>query len=66
MKVSRRIAATAAREIKRLAAIAAERATLPESVRKQRPSFRPLSDAETEALLGVELLPALSDVRRRA
>ena len=66
MKVNRRIAVIAAREVKRLAAHAAMRAALPEGIRKQRPSFRPLTEAETEALLGVELLAALSDMRSRA
>jgi hypothetical protein len=64
MKVSRRIAVIAAREVRRFVAMAAERATLPESVRKQRPSFRPLSDAETEAFLGIDLLAALSGARQ--
>ena len=59
MKVSRRIAAIAAREVKRLAAIAAERAAALEGIRRQRPSFRPLSKAETEAFLSGELLAAL-------
>jgi hypothetical protein len=38
------------------------RAALPESVRKQ-PSFRLLSEAETEMLVGVELLAALKETR---
>ena len=56
MKVSRRIAVVAAREVKWLVAVAAMRAALPERIRNQRPSFRPLSEAETEAILGGELL----------
>ena len=44
MKTSRRIAAIAAREIKQLVAMAAERVGREEdSIRKQRPSFRPLA-----------------------
>ena len=44
MKTSRRIAAIAAREIKQLAAMAAERVGREEdSIRKQRPIFRPLA-----------------------
>jgi hypothetical protein len=62
MKISHRIAAIAAREVKRLAAIAAERTARAGSFRKP-PSFRPLTEAESEAILGVELLMALSGVR---
>ena len=65
MKTSRRIAAIAAREVKRLAAVAAERTARAESFHKQ-PSFRPLTEVEAEALLGVELLAALSGASRRA
>ena len=65
MKVSRRIAVLAAREVKRLVALIAMRAAPPESIRKQRPTFRPLSEAETEACLGGELLAALSGAPRR-
>ena len=64
MKISRRIAAIAAREVKRLAAIAAERAVRAEGFHKQ-PSFRPLTDTETEAILGGRLWTALSGARRR-
>ena len=67
MKVPRRIAVLAAREVKRLVAVAAKRAGREEErTRKQRPSFRPLTDSETEALLGDELLAALSGALRRA
>ena len=66
MKVSRRIAVLAAREVERFAAHVAERAAPAESIRKQRVSFRPLTAAEAEATLGGELLAALSDVCRRA
>ena len=64
MKVNRRIAVVAAREVKRLAAIAAERAVRAESFHKQ-PSFRRLTDSETEAILGGRLWTALSGARRR-
>ena len=43
MKISRRIAALAGREVKRLVAHAGMRAALPESIRNSRVSFRPLS-----------------------
>ena len=67
MKTSHRIAAIAFREARRFAAIAAERAgRKPENSRKQRPTFRPLTDSEAEALLSDELLAALSDAHRRA
>jgi hypothetical protein len=62
MKTSRRIAVIAAREVTRLAAIAAERAAQAESIRAA-PSFRPLTAAETEALLGGELLASLNGMR---
>ena len=65
MRVSRRIAVLAPREVKRLAAIAAERAAQAESVRISRPSFRPLSEAETEAFLGIDLLAALGCTHKR-
>ena len=66
MKLSRRIAAITIREARRFAAVAAARAgRTAEPIRKQ-PSFRPLTDSETEALLGGELLAALSGVRRHA
>jgi hypothetical protein len=53
MKTSRRIAAIAAREVKRLAAVAAERTARAESFHKQ-PSFRLLTEAETEVILGAD------------
>jgi hypothetical protein len=65
-KVSRRIVVIAAREVNRLADHAAERAVRAEGTRSSRPSFLPLAEAETEALLGGELLAALSGARRRA
>ena len=65
--VRRRIATIIAIEVRRLAAIAAARAAqAAEGTRSSRPSFRPLSEAETEAILGDELLAALSGVRRHA
>ena len=66
MKVSRRIAVLPAREVERFAAHVAERAAPAESIRKQRVSFRPLSEGEAETLLGGELLAALSAAHRRA
>jgi hypothetical protein len=64
MKVSRRIAVIAAREISRFVAVVAERAAQAES--RGSPSFRPLTEAEIEAILGGDLLAALSGARRRA
>lgn len=64
MKTSRRIALIAAREVRRLAAMAAERAVRAESFHKQS-SFRPLTDSETKAILGGRLWTALSDARHR-
>ena len=55
MKVSRRVAVIASREVKQLAARAVMRAALPKGVRKRRLSFRPLTEAESEAILGGEL-----------
>ena len=73
MKLSRRVAAIAAREIKQLVAQVAMRAAQAEStaacqvhLTRSPPSFRPLTEAESEALLGGELLAALSGVRRHA
>jgi hypothetical protein len=66
MRVSRRIAVIAGREVKRLAARAAMRASRkPESI-CAAPSFRPLTAAEAEMLLGGELLAALSGARSLA
>ena len=65
MKVSRRIAVIVSREVKRFVVIAAERAALPENICRQGPRFRLLSDAETETLLGVELLAALGCTHKR-
>ena len=63
MRLSRRIAVVTARELKRFVAHAAARASRePESIRAA-PSFRPLSAAEAEALLGGEFLAALSGAR---
>ena len=64
MRLSRRLRVHLAVETQRFAAIVALRAAQAESIRKQRPSFRPLSEAET--LLAGELLAALSRVRRHA
>jgi len=53
-------------EARRFLARAAMRAgRQPESTRTP-PSFRPLSEDETETLIGVELLAALSGARPRA
>ena len=59
MRISRRIAVITARELKRFIARAAMRA---DALREHRaaPSFRPLTAAEAEAILGGELLAALS------
>ena len=65
MKASRRIAAFAAREVKRFVVMASERAALPERIRKQRPGFRPLNEAETKAIPGGELLAALCSISSR-
>ena len=64
MKTSRRIAATAFREVRRFAARAAERSAQIDRAKMPRStsSFRPLTEAESEALLGDELLAALSGV----
>ena len=65
-EVSRRIAVIAAREVRRFVVMASMRAgRRPESIRGSCPSFRPLTEAETEAYLGGELLAALSGVRRQ-
>jgi hypothetical protein len=73
MKTSRRIAVIAAREIKRLVAQIAMRAAQAEStatcqvhLTRSPPSFRPLTDSEAGALLGGELLAALSGARSHA
>ena len=67
MNVSFRIATIAAREVKRFASLAAERAGREaDRIRDSRPTFRPLTAAEAEAMLGGELLAALSGVRRHA
>ena len=60
MKARRRIAIYIMIEVQRLAALVAKRAAQAESMRKQRVSFRPLTEAEIEAYLGGELLAALS------
>ena len=77
MKTSHRIAAIAFRKVRRFVAIAAERTgrTAEHSwkrtdgrnstVATTLPSFRLLTDSETEALLGDDLLAALSGVRRQ-
>lgn len=52
------------REVKQLAAIAVERAAQAESVRA-KPSFRPLTSAEAETLVGGEVLAALGGGCRR-
>lgn len=62
MKLRRRVAAIR-RQVERLAAIAAERAVQAEYV--PRRNLRPLSEAESEALVGAELLAALGGARRR-
>ena len=60
MRISPRIAVITARELKRFIALAAMRASRkPESIRAA-PSFRPLTAAEAEVILGGELLAALS------
>ena len=66
MKTSRGIAVIAFREIRRFATITAERAAQIDRAKMPRStsSLRPLSEAETEAILGGELLAALSGVRR--
>ena len=70
MRTRRRIrvvTAIAAREAKRFAALVAMRAGREAaSSLKRRPGFRPLTEAEAEAILGGELLAALSGVRRHA
>jgi hypothetical protein len=62
MKVCYRVAILR-RQVKRLAAIAAERAAQAEGIRGV-PSFRRLTAAETKAFLGGELLAKLADVHR--
>jgi hypothetical protein len=57
MNIRRRIAVVR-REVKRLAA---ERAAEAESPRAA-PSFRPLTEAETESILDDDLLASLTDV----
>ena len=67
MRARRRITRILLIEVRRLAAHAAMRAAqAAEGNRSSRQSFRPLTAAETEALLGGELLAALSGVRGRA
>ena len=67
VKLSRRIAIIAAREVQRFVAAASERVAQAERAHgHKRPSFRPLTEAETEAMLGGELLASLSGVRRHA
>jgi hypothetical protein len=69
MRLCYRIAAVR-RQVKRLVAIAAERAVRAERRRcaeiRAHSSFRPLTESETEAILGDNLLAALSDTRHRA
>jgi hypothetical protein len=60
MNIRRRIAVVR-REVKRLAAIAAERAAQAQSPRAA-PSFRPLTEAETESIFSDDLLASLTDV----
>jgi hypothetical protein len=62
MKVSRRIAA---REVSQLVAVVGAPAALPESSRAASSSW-PLTDTETKAILGGELLAALSGASPRA
>ena len=68
MKTSRRIARVVLIEARRLAAIVAKRSAQIDRAKMPRStsSFRPLTEAESEALLGGELLAALSGVRRHA
>ena len=62
-----RVAVIATREVKRFVAFAAKRASRDaEGIRKQRLSFRPLTEAETGDPGRVELLAASSGVRRDA
>jgi len=56
MRTCRRIAAIR-RQVKWLTALAEKRTALAES---RLPSFQPLSEAETEAIVGAELLAALA------
>jgi hypothetical protein len=64
MKVCYRVAGVC-RQVKRFAAIAAERAAQAERIRAA-PSFRALAESETETILVDELPTALAGARRRA
>jgi hypothetical protein len=55
MKLRRRIVAAAHREIRRLAAITTARAAETEN-RLAAVTFRPLTESETEAIVGADLL----------